>query len=100
MISRYLYHIKNDGNLIFVCLSDSSLKLKTAMAFLEELKKKFREKYPAEEIASAVAFAMNSTFSEIYKQQFVELYLFRPSITVTKTRTKRKRSTRNSNVCR
>lgn len=56
---------------MFVCLADNSLKIKTAFVFLEEIKKKFKEKYSQEEIATAFAFAMNSSFSEIYKQQFV-----------------------------
>ncbi len=31
---RYNYHIEKDGILIFVCLADSTMKVKTAFAFL------------------------------------------------------------------
>jgi hypothetical protein len=80
---------------LFVCLADNNLKIKTAFVFLEEIRKKFKEKYPVEEIASAFAFGMNSSFSEIYKQQFVELLLFRLITIVTKIQIKRKHSTKN-----
>jgi hypothetical protein len=52
-------------------LADSTLKVKTAVIFLEEIKKRFKEKFPPAEIAAAAAFDMNASFAEIYKQQFV-----------------------------
>jgi hypothetical protein len=67
----FTYHIKKNGNLVFVCLTDITFKLKVASMFLDEIVKKFKEKYSAEEIASAFAYGMNSSFSEIYKQQIV-----------------------------
>lgn len=39
---RYNYHIEKDGTLLFVCLADSTMKIKTAFAFLEEIRKKFK----------------------------------------------------------
>ena len=42
---RYIYHIKKAGNLIFVCLAEHSFKLKIASMFLDEIIKKFKEKY-------------------------------------------------------
>lgn len=56
---------------MYVCLADSSLKLKTAFIFLQEIKKRFKEKYTAQEIGSANAYDMSATFTDIYKQQFV-----------------------------
>jgi hypothetical protein len=46
-----------------VCLADSSLKVKTAVVFLEEIKKKFREKFTPEEIASAGGMDMSASFA-------------------------------------
>ena len=86
---RYNYFIIKDGNLLYVCLAESSLKTKTAVVFLEEIKKKFKEKFTPAEIAAAKAFDMNATFAEIYKQQFVRVALSRRSSIATRTRTRR-----------
>jgi hypothetical protein len=86
---RYNYYIVKDGNILYVCLADSSLKVKTAVVFLDEIKKKFKEKFPPTEIATAGAFDMNASFAEIYKQQFVTHHRLRPSSTATRTRIKR-----------
>lgn len=59
------------------------------MVFLEEIKKKFKEKFTPAEIATAKAFDMNATFAEIYKQQFVTVRLFRHSSIATRTRIRR-----------
>lgn len=61
--SRYNYYIAKDGNLLYVCLADSSLKVKTAVVFLDEIKKRFKEKFPPAEIATAGAFDMNASFA-------------------------------------
>lgn len=94
-LDRYIYHISKHDNLLFVCLADSSVKLKTAFIFLDEIHKKFTDKYTQDDIAHAIAFSMNSSFSEIYKQQFVLPPPLRPSSTATKTPTRRKYSIRN-----
>ena len=44
----YNYHIVKEGNLLFVCLADSSLKLKTAYVFLEQVRKQFHERFTQE----------------------------------------------------
>lgn len=87
---RYNYYIVKDGTILFVCLADSTLKIKSAVGFLEEIKKRFKEKYSAEEINSAGAFDMNISFSEIYKQQFVRIILDRHFTIIIKTLIKRK----------
>lgn len=49
--------------MLFVCLADSNLKLRTALAFLEEIRKKFKEKFSNEEIMVANAYDMSAAFS-------------------------------------
>jgi hypothetical protein len=67
------------------------MKVKTAFIFLEDIKKKFREKYSKDEIDNSTAFSMNSSFSEIFKQQFVVPSRPRPFSTATRTPTRRRR---------
>ena len=42
---RYNFHIFKDGQLLFVCMAAVNFKNKVAFAFLQEIKKKFRDKY-------------------------------------------------------
>jgi hypothetical protein len=60
------------------------VKIKTAYVFLEEIRKRFKEKYSKDEIMSAFAHGMNSSFAEIYKQQFVTDFLCRLTTTATR----------------
>lgn len=70
---RYNFHIFKDGQLLFVCMAAVNFKNKVAFAFLQEIKKKFREKYSNEEIMAAKGHDMSSSFSEIYKNQIVPI---------------------------
>lgn len=63
LYQRYNYHILKDGDLIFVCLAESSMKLKICFGFLEEIKKRFREKYSIEEIMLAKTYDMSTSFA-------------------------------------
>lgn len=44
-IYRYNFHILKEGVLLFVCMASATFKNKVAFAFLQELKKKFKEIY-------------------------------------------------------
>ena len=63
-----------------------NFKNKVAFAFLQEIKKKFRDKYTPEEIAAAKDYDMNSSFSEIYKNQIVPMPSPRISTTARRSR--------------
>ncbi len=47
------------------------MKNKAAFAFLQELKKKFRERYPVEDIKVAKDYDMSASFSDTYKSLIV-----------------------------
>jgi hypothetical protein len=47
------------------------MKNKAAFAFLQELKKKFRERYPVEDIRVAKDYDMSASFSDTYKSLIV-----------------------------
>ena len=49
--------------------------MKTAFIFLDEIRKKFKEKYTQADIMQANMLSLNHSFSEIFKQQFVYLIL-------------------------
>ena len=87
---RYSYHILKDGALLFVCLSDSGLKVRNAFAFLEELRKKFREKYSNEEIAVAKKYEFSASFSEIFQAQVVIVLRCRWYLMASVRRTRKK----------
>jgi hypothetical protein len=77
-------------------MAASNFKNKTAFAFLQEIRKRFRDKYSAEQIEAAKDFDMNATFSDIYKSQMVLISTRRTSSTATKAPIARKRSSGNS----
>lgn len=73
---RYNFHILKDMELLVVCMATANFKNKVAFSFLQEINKKFREKYSKEEIQSARDFDMSAGFSDIYKSQIVISLLF------------------------
>ncbi len=54
----------------------AAFKNKVAFAFLQEVKKKFREKYSNEEIMRANDYDMSAGFSEIYKNLIVLIWIY------------------------
>jgi hypothetical protein len=52
-------------------MASSAMKNKLVFAFLQEIKKQFREKYAKEQIEQAKDYDMSAGFSEIYKNQIV-----------------------------
>lgn len=51
----------------------SSFKSKLAFAFLQDIKKKFKDKYSIEEIMQAKAYDLSAGFAEIFKNQIVNM---------------------------
>jgi hypothetical protein len=51
------------------------MKLKVCFGFLEEIKKRFREKYSNEEIMLARTYDMSTSFAETFKNQMVSSQL-------------------------
>jgi len=82
---RYNYHILKDGILVFVCLAESSMKLKVCFGFLEEIKKRFREKYSNEEIVIAKTYDMSTSFAETFKNQMVTVICYLGNSTLIQT---------------
>lgn len=60
---RYNFHIMKDGQILYICMAAANFKNKVAFAFLQEIKKKFREKYSNEEIMGAKDYDMSAGFS-------------------------------------
>lgn len=52
-----------DGQILYICMAAANFKNKVAFAFLQEIKKKFREKYSNEEIMGAKDYDMSAGFS-------------------------------------
>ena len=50
-------------------MAESSMKLKICFGFLEEIKKRFKEKYSDEEILSAKTYDMSTSFADTFKNQ-------------------------------
>lgn len=57
--------------MLYVCMAATGFRNKVAFAFLQEIKKKFKDKYSNEDIMAAKDYDMNASFSEIYKNQIV-----------------------------
>jgi hypothetical protein len=57
-------------------MASSVMKNKLVFAFLQEIKKQFREKYTKEQIEEAKDYDMSAGFSEIYKNQIVSYLVF------------------------
>ncbi len=71
IIHRYNFHILKDDILLFVCMAGIDVKNKTAFAFLQDVKRRFKEKYTEEEILGAKDYDMSAGFSDVFKELIV-----------------------------
>jgi len=62
---KYIYHTINEDSFTYLCLTDASYPKRTAMNFLEDIKKTFNEKYSFDERIKAITFKMNDSFGNI-----------------------------------
>mmetsp|Transcript_11688 Transcript_11688/g.23613 ORF Transcript_11688/g.23613 Transcript_11688/m.23613 type:complete len:217 (+) Transcript_11688:49-699(+) len=74
---NYVFHYIVDQGITFLCMSDESTKRRITFAFLEDIKKVWRENYLAVE-RTALPFSMNEAFSPVLRQK-IEFYNSNPT---------------------
>lgn len=67
---KYVFHYIVDQGITFLCMSDESTKRRITFAFLEDIKKNWREHYTAVE-RTALPFSLNEAFSPVLRQKLV-----------------------------
>lgn len=67
---KHVFHYIVDQGITFLCMSDESTKRRITFAFLEDIKKCWRERYSSIE-QTALAFSLNDMFSPILRQKIV-----------------------------
>lgn len=72
---KHVFHYIVDQGITFLCMSDESTKRRITFAFLEDIKKCWRERYSSIE-QTALAFSLNDMFSPILRQKIVSISLF------------------------
>ena len=78
---NYVFHYIVDQGITFLCMSDESTKRRITFAFLEDIKKVWRENYLAVE-RTALPFSMNEAFSPVLRQKIVSLRLLYKNIRI------------------
>ncbi|XP_005187300.1 vesicle-associated membrane protein 7 [Musca domestica] len=64
----YLIHYVCENKLIYMCITDSEFERSRAFLFLADIKQKFIHTYGLQ-VATAIAYAMNTEFSRVLAQQ-------------------------------
>uniref|UniRef100_A0A1I8Q9P8 Vesicle-associated membrane protein 7 n=1 Tax=Stomoxys calcitrans TaxID=35570 RepID=A0A1I8Q9P8_STOCA len=64
----YLIHYVCENKLIYMCITDSEFERARAFLFLSDIKQKFIHTYGLQ-VATAIAYAMNTEFSKVLAQQ-------------------------------
>jgi hypothetical protein len=67
---KYVFHYIVDQGITFLCMSDENTKRRITFAFLEDIKKCWRENYTGME-RTALPFSLNEAFSPTLKQKLV-----------------------------
>lgn len=67
---KYVFHYIVDQGITFLCMSDESTKRRITFAFLEDIKKAWRDNYVAVE-RTALPFSLNEAFSPVLRQKIV-----------------------------
>lgn len=71
---KHVFHYIVDQGITFLCMSDEGTKRRITFAFLEDIKKLWRERYGTVE-QNALPFSLNDLFSPILRQKIVSLDL-------------------------
>lgn len=82
---KHVFHYIVDQGITFLCMSDETTKRRITFAFLDDIKKCFRERYASIE-QTALAFSLNDMFSPILRQKIVSSFsgdLFKHSFFLT-----------------
>ncbi|XP_034475887.1 vesicle-associated membrane protein 7 [Drosophila innubila] len=66
----YLIHYTCENKLIYMCITDNEFERSRAFLFLADIKKKFIQTFGLQ-VATAIAYAMNTEFSKVLGQQMV-----------------------------
>ncbi|ALC42426.1 CG1599 [Drosophila busckii] len=66
----FLIHYTCENKLIYMCITDNEFERSRAFLFLADIKQKFIQTYGLQ-VATAIAYAMNTEFSKVLSQQMV-----------------------------
>jgi len=66
----YRIHYICDNKIIYMCITDEDFERTRAFLFLSDIKQKFIQTYGLQ-VATAIAYAMNTEFSKVLAQQMV-----------------------------
>ncbi|EDW04564.1 GH23283 [Drosophila grimshawi] len=66
----YLIHYTCENRLIYMCITDNEFDRSRAFLYLADIKQKFIQTYGLQ-VATAIAYAMNTEFSKVLSQQMV-----------------------------
>ncbi|KAI8036357.1 hypothetical protein M5D96_010950 [Drosophila gunungcola] len=66
----YLIHYNCENKLVYMCITDNEFEQSRAFLFLADVKQKFIQTYGLQ-VATAIAYSMNTEFSKILAQQMV-----------------------------
>ncbi|EDW09857.1 vesicle-associated membrane protein 7 [Drosophila mojavensis] len=66
----YLIHYTCENKIIYMCITDNEFERSRAFLFLADIKQKFIHTYGLQ-VATAIAYAMNTEFSKVLSQQMV-----------------------------
>jgi hypothetical protein len=69
---NHVFHYIVDNGIIFLCMSDESMKRRLTFSFLEEIKTIWRKEFASVE-HTALAFSLNDQFAPVLRQQIVSL---------------------------
>lgn len=70
---KYIFHYIVDQGITFLCMSDENMKRRLTFAYLEDIKKRWRDRFASVE-GTALAFSLNDLFSPIMKERIVSLH--------------------------
>jgi Regulated-SNARE-like domain/Synaptobrevin len=65
---KHTFHVIVDQGITFLCMSEIGLKRRIAFAFLDDVKREWRERAGSSE-GSAIAFSFNESFAPVLKQR-------------------------------
>ena len=65
---KHIFHYIVDDGITFLCMSDEDTKRRITFAFLDDIKKAWRERFGSVE-QSALAFSLNDMFAPVLKQR-------------------------------
>lgn len=67
--SKYIFHILNDQDLIYICMTDEKYSRRRGQTFLKDVRDVFCEKYAKEQRDKAISFSLNDSFSPTLREK-------------------------------